>query len=506
MNRIFYVPSGRIPLPIVQTTLWCLAVISPLAWLYAWLALNVPFLVARLVFGVGFAFVLGLAAVCVAARAKVQHPNAMALVGLGIGAWAWYFQWVAILHTLLAGSDWTILKLLLAPNAMFELACALAERGPWTVGGTPLPASQFAIIWSMELFLLAFVPAILGRARAADPFSEQSQDWAKPIELTQQFAALPDADAALRELESFPHQLLSSLLAPPLRDAGKHARVSLYRIDDTGPVYISVTNCEKIVCAGTERLRRVIVIRYLEFSALAADTLEQHQKNIVDSEADATFQLPPRELRDAFNKLRSGEYESAFAAASPFLSSTDEALRRGASFVATTALAEAKNWTEFLAFSQKCYDRDNTAVLALNVAIGFVMNDDLQSGQLWLAKAQSIDESTIEMSDVEMLTDFVSALTRRGMLTEALPYLEELRGLYEIQKIADPTLQHLRCMPFLDLFLENSVAVIRTVLGAERGREWYESMLPRLDADGSAQLKEWLAQQFGAVESSQRVP
>lgn len=83
MNRIFYVPSSRVPLTIIRTTLFCLAVVSPLAWLYAWQSLNVPFLTARLVFGLGFAFVPGLAAARVAARAKEQHSNAMALVGLG---------------------------------------------------------------------------------------------------------------------------------------------------------------------------------------------------------------------------------------------------------------------------------------------------------------------------------------------------------------------------------------------------------------------------------------
>lgn len=83
MNRFFYVPSGRIPLEIIRTILFCLAVVLPLAWLYVWRSLNVPFLAARLGFGLRFAIVLGLAAASVAARAKVQHPNAMALIVFG---------------------------------------------------------------------------------------------------------------------------------------------------------------------------------------------------------------------------------------------------------------------------------------------------------------------------------------------------------------------------------------------------------------------------------------
>lgn len=499
MNRTFYVPSGRVPLQIIQTTLWCLILILPLAWMYAWLTLNVPFLIARAVFAGVFAAVLGLAAVCVAAQAKVQHPNTMALIGCGIGCWAWYVQWGAILHTQLAFSDWTMARLFLAPAAMVELVSALAERGPWTVGSQRLPAAVFAIAWSMELFLLAFVPAILGRARAADPFCEESQDWVTPIELTQQFAALPDADAALRELESAPHQLLSSLLAPSPRDSGKHASVSLYRLDGTGTVYISVCNWEKIVRAGRGMLRHSIVIRHLKISAQAADMLEQHQKNLIDGDAEAPLHFPPWELRYALTKLNSGEVESACAAASPFISSTDQDLARGASFIATAALAKAENWTEFLALSQRCYERDNTAKSALNIATGFVMNDDLQNAQLWLAKAQSIDESTLELSDVEILLDFVGALTRRGRLIEAMPYLEELRALHEVLDITDPALLHLRSMPFLDLFLENSVRVIRPLLGVERGREWYEFMVPRLDPGDREKLREWLVQEFGAI-------
>jgi hypothetical protein len=132
------------------------------------------------------------------------------------------------------------------------------------------------------------------------------------------------------------------------------------------------------------------------------------------------------------------------------------------------------------------------------------MNDDLRSGQAWLAKAQTINESSIEMTDVEMLADFVNALTRRGLLAAAVPYLEELRGLYEMQEISDPALQHLRWMPSLEPFLEQSVGVIRPVLGVEAGRKWYETMLPRLDAAGSAQLEEWLDQEFRAAKFSQR--
>jgi hypothetical protein len=385
---------------------------------------------------------------------------------------------------------------------MFEMVCALAARGPWRIGVNQLPPSFFAIIWAIELCLLAFVPAIFGRARAADPFSEDSQDWVKPVELTQQFSALPDAGAALRELESYPHQLLSALLAPPIRDSGRYATVALYRLDSTGPAYMSVTNCEKIVRSGSEKLRRINVIRYLQISAEAADILEQHQKNKVDSDAD--LYLPPPELRSAFTKLQLKEFDSALTAASPFLTSTDPELFRGASFIASTALAEVENWTEFLALSQKFYDRTNASKFALNVAIGFVMNDDLRSGQAWLAKAQTINESSIEMTDVEMLADFVNALTRRGLLAAAVPYLEELRGLYEMQEISDPALQHLRWMPSLEPFLEQSVGVIRPVLGVEAGRKWYETMLPRLDAAGSAQLEEWLDQEFRAAKFSQR--
>jgi hypothetical protein len=132
--------------------------------------------------------------------------------------------------------------------------------------------------------------------------------------------------------------LLSALLAPPIRDSGRYATVALYRLDSTGPAYMSVTNCEKIVRSGSEKLRRINVIRYLQISAEAADILEQHQKNKVDSDAD--LYLPPPELRSAFTKLQLKEFDSALTAASPFLTSTDPELFRGASFIASTALAE----------------------------------------------------------------------------------------------------------------------------------------------------------------------
>jgi hypothetical protein len=119
----------------------------------------------------------------------------------------------------------------------------------------------------------------------------------------------------------------------------------------------------------------------------------------------------------------------------------------------------------------------------------------------WIAKARELNAASRKMSDLQIVTNFITALTRSGHAEQALPYLDEVRALYVSLGVTDPTMLYARQVPLFNVFLDNSLPVVHAALGVDHGRAWYTSMLPHLDQPGKEELTGWLDTNFVSMTS-----
>jgi hypothetical protein len=88
--------------------------------------------------------------------------------------------------------------------------------------------------------------------------------------------------------------------------------------------------------------------------------------------------------------------------------------------------------------------------------------------------------------------NFITALKDSGNAKLALPYLEEVKGIYEDLHHTDPTFLALRRVPQFAAFLDHSRDIVTNVLQKTEVTQWYEAMISHLDADGITELNDWL--------------
>jgi len=81
-----------------------------------------------------------------------------------------------------------------------------------------------------------------------------------------------------------------------------------------------------------------------------------------------------------------------------------------------------------------------------------------------------------------------------------MPYLEQVRAIYTGLGCLDATLLFVRRVPLFGIFLQNSLPIVRTVLGQEEGCAWYAAMRPHLDGPGNETLNAWLDENFANME------
>lgn len=505
MTSPYYEPSGRLPAATFPLLVLSAIAIVPGAWAYGWLTGNILFLVSMFA-TCAFALYLGMVAKCCARWAKVRNPVWMGRFGTLIGAVGWYCQWAAFFSV--AANDFSsgsalgaFAYMLAAPGDIVRLVMSLAEADAYEIFGITLAPAALYTAWAAELAMLLVLPHVFGQQAAAQPFNESTNSWMKEIALPQKFECILDPKAVVELLETQPSQLYSTLVPNSEESPRYYATASIYRNPGKGEPFVSITNIEVVGKGEKSEENGTLVVQFLKLPGMDADDVIQNLNAQVSGTSDPAHSSPPSppELAEAIASLESGRFDSAYAAAVPFVEAEEESLRVDANRVCALATSHLDRWSESKGYWKAVFADEPTAYNALQIATSSVMTQEAADGEQWLLKARELNAASEEIPGITIATNYISALDRSGQPAAALPYLEEIKQVYEQVSITDPTHLFLRRLPTFDAFLNNSFQILGAVMDAEQCHAWYSSMLPHLDERGKRELNDWLGSQFATA-------
>ena len=497
----YYVPSGRMPLRAVALTLRCIAAAIPAAWIYAWLTIHMPVLVLNVGMTLVFALGMGLATRYAARCGHARNPVWMGRLGMALGLAAWYAQaaaWIAILETGAvppAAHLANFAGMLADPPHVLRVALDVIDAGAYSIAGMHVRGGPLVAIWLAELALLAGVPYALGRMTAAEPFCEESGGWMPETELPRKFEYIERRAAAAALLAEEPEQFFSVIESCPQTAPERYAVLYLYR--GRGDPYVSLKNVTvRVDQQGKRHMSKELVIDYLRLPGIDPEAVLRHGADAGNA-ADGAEALDPPELQEAIAHLEAERFETALALALPHVGARLDGLRIDAVRLCALCSARLGRWDESLRYWSMLFGEERTAHNALNVGTSFAMSGDPAHGSDWIARSRALNLTSREMPDLQIVTNFITALTRSGHMAQALPYLDEVRAVYVALRNTDPGFLHTRQVPLFGVFLDHSAPVVQAALGAERARAWYGAMLPQLDQRGRDELTAWLEHHAG---------
>ena len=504
----YYVPSGRLPARTVTLMLRCIAAVIPAAWIYAWLTIHMPLVLLNVGVTLVFALGMGLPTRYAARCGRARNPVWMGRLGMALGLSAWYVQaaaWIAILETdatplssraaYLAAHLADFAGVLADPHHVLRVALDVVDAGAYSIAGMRVRGGLLAAFWLAELALLAGVPYALGRMTAAEPFCEESGGWMPETELPRKFEYIDRPAAAAALLAEEPDQFFSVVESCPQAAPERYAVLYLYR--GRGDPYVSLKNVTvRTDQQGKRQVSKELVIDYLRLPGIDPEAVLRHGADAGNA-ADGAAALDPPELQQAIAHLEAERFEAALALALPHVGARPDGLRIDAVRLCALCSARLGRWDESLRYWSMLFGEERTAHNALNVGTSFAMSGDPAHGSDWIARSRALNLTSREMPDLQIVTNFITALTRSGHMVQALPYLDEVRAVYVALRNTDPGFLHTRQVPLFGVFLEHSAPVVQAVLGAERGRAWYDAMLPQLDQRGRDELTAWLEHHAG---------
>ena len=500
MPASYYVPSGRLPWRVLPLTLACAAIVTIPAWLYAWVTIEAPLVLVDWFALFVFALLLGLAMSAVVRLGKARNPVWIGRLGLGVAMVGWYAQWAAWVAITRQAADSAgasvidFVVLLGDPLQVYRSAMALSDLQAPSLAGVELNGGVLVAAWIVELIVLLAATRLIGLLAAEDPFCELTETWAEKMVVPRKFAYIPFPDELIARLERNPKQLLSILDINPDEAPELFAVVTLYRTG--GDPYVSIDNVTIKRNGTSESKRTRSVISYLRMPGADADDI------FLSAGEDGQSAPNPPELLRAIAHLEVGRFEAARAAAVPYTTQFHENLRVDALRLRALACARLERWDDSRDYWERLFDADPTAFNAAQVGATYAMAGDAAQGEEWIADARLLNSYSDDMADVEIVTNFISALSQSGHMTQALPYLEELRALYTSVQMTDSTFLYLRKIPFFCVFLDNSLPVIQAALSPEEGRAWYVAMLSSLDQEGQDAVNQWIEAHVASATAS----
>lgn len=499
LNNPYYVPSGRIPIAVIPISiLGALAALAS-AWGYAWMTWQGPLLGDCLV-ALVFSAMLGFAVIYIAKKAKVRSPKWMGRIGILIGLLAWYAQWAAYLCMTAdlpgKGVYAVFLALLADPLAMAELILALTHTGAYDAFGLSLPSGLIIATWVAELGTLVLFPYLFGRNAATEPFCERSNSWMKEVTLPCKFSHVNASADLVQLLETRPDHLFSVLEPCQDEQQPNYAIVKLHHGQED--VFVSISNVEVEAKGRTTKENINGVIFFLRVPGISAAELGEKMTKLAAgpvSTAEPTARTDPPELARAIHLLDAQQFDGVLDAAAPYITAERSDLRLDANRLCALATARLGRWPQSLDYWKALFDDECTAHNALQIATSSAMSGNMADAEQWMKKTREINEETRELSGMQILTNYVTALGQAGQANAALPYLEDIREIYVQVKSTDPTHLYMSRLPLFHVFLNNSAPVVRAALGPDKSRDWYLWMLPHLDEHGKVTLNDWLEDQ-----------
>lgn len=507
MTSPYYLPSGRLPVVAVPLTALGAMATLPAAWLYGVATAHVPLFLDFLLLS-AFALWIGWISRTIASKAKVRNPKWMGKLGIVVGVAAWYSQWTAHASVILRDAkliDGTVpqafITTLADPVKVLGVASGLMERG-WSWAGFHAPGFVVAVFWLAECWILLGFAHLFGRMRAAEPFCEKSGTWSKKIEVPYKFAFVEDIDSVARLLEAWPDQLVATLRPLAKGAEQRYTKLTIYRCADGCEPYVSMTRYRVESAKQRAEEKGQLIVDFLKVPSTNADELFSACKQIAEAPLDeegGTQRPTPDQLSQAVEDLTNDRFDAALEAALPYVQADDRNLRTDATRVCALASARLGRWQQSLDYWRSLSEYERSAHNALQVASTAVMAGQPELGDEWFRKAYAMNLAWPEMPAMNILTNFVTALTQTGQMRAALPHLDEIKKTYERIGRTDPTYLWSHQVPLFCTFLEKSAPVIRAIMDVEQGRSWYLSMVPHLDDSGKDELRAWLEKDFSGA-------
>jgi hypothetical protein len=498
MRARHYLPSNKVPTAAYCWTIVSTLAIAPIAYLYAWLSLFAQFGPLLLLYSIAFGAFCARAAFLTSKFGKARTPRRMFKIGACVGLVAWYLQWVAWMS--LANTQSSVADLLshsrsmidfaTDPHLMYTIAMRVKDGNLLNdKGGSLSPGVGF--FWIAEFVYITLMSGINASAKAGEPFCEASDAWPEVTKIPRRFAVITDEAEFVKHLHAAPRDALEMLTSTAATEEG-FSTIELTLCRPSGQAYLTVTNTVTPTDGTRKSEKEHNVQSFLTIDLALADDLLRQSAMGGSLQPPPIPETTPPELQKAVNHLESGEYADVVACAAQYLTSRESHLCKDAIRLSALANSRLERWHPALECWRSLFDREATAHNALQLATASVMAGNVEQGEQWFVTAGRLNAISADVPWMLIKTNFITALKNSGNAKLALPYLEEVKGLYEDLHHTDPTFLALRGVPQFAAFLDHSREVVTSVLQKNEVIQWYESMIPHIDADGMTELNDWL--------------
>lgn len=483
-----------------------------LAWLYA-LLLHYSSAAPISLFGLAlFSVFTGVLACMVlkAGHSRSLRFNAVAGAGLGfVMLWAHWALWIWMDFD--QGPKMAGFFITSGPVGWVSMLGMLAERL------TEIEPRRFLVnwlplLWIAEATILVWLPAFIARTQAEDPYSETAHAWADE-----------DIDGEL-----WWDGGMSSELRSRLDEEGIDFLCRMARAVEVGAIVASQwwTISVKSRKVESDPAARWISVSIVEqkrdengkIKSVTTPVIAQWNIDAADydrlaghiSQAGQTLPLArdaptPAELEAAVAAMEAEEFAKAIKLADPLRNHPRMALRADALRLSALCLARLEKWEKAFDEYHALFAIESTTLNALQLATTSVMAGELERGRAWFEKARQINMDAADIAWPTLHTNFLSALGNAGQWAAGLPHIEWLRDMFQSMTSSDDHFVFMHDMPFLSVFFEKSLPILRACMADGEVRAWYAAMHEHLDAEGQEKLADWL-EHLRAADHAEQTP
>ncbi|TCV97639.1 hypothetical protein EC912_101656 [Luteibacter rhizovicinus] len=201
----------------------------------------------------------------------------------------------------------------------------------------------------------------------------------------------------------------------------------------------------------------------------------------------------PVELAPAIEALQSGNFQKAIDLAEPYVRDVRDEIRIDAMRLTGFGHAGLGQHAQAYPCWVAVTEAEPSSQNYLNVASTAAVIEHFDEAEAAYLTCQRIYTQERGADPVEGLifngqyqANFLSSLDKAGRSDLAFKYLEPLAGFYRSLHITDSTFLHLRQMPFFEVFLEQSLPLVRRVLDEDALTAWYRTTYDAVDEPGQA--------------------
>lgn len=355
------------------------------------------------------------------------------------------------------------------------------------------------LLWFIEAATLVWLPALIAKMQAADPYSETAHAWAEDDingELWWDGGMSSELPSRLEEegVDFLCRRPRAVEIGTPVASQWWTIGVKGQKVASDPAarwITISVIEQKRDENGKVKSTRTPVVVNWI-IDATDYARLAEHMAST--SNFAVTPDTPtPTTLDAAVAAMQADKFSEAIELADPLRNHPEPALRADTLRLTALCLARLEKWEKAFDEYHALFAIERSALNALQLATTSVMADELARGQVWFERASQINIDTEEMPWPTLHTNFLSALGNADQWAAGLPHIEWLRDMYQSVAISDDHFLFMRDMPFLSVFFEKSLPVLQASMNRQEVIAWYAAMAPHLDAEGQEKIANWLS-------------